>query len=213
MTTHNYQAFWHLGSYNRLMQEQLPHLLAERLPLIDYQYRPAGTYTAEVSVTLTGPSDELTTIYTDLPCPDEEGFFNIKGKLGIIRAIATDPDLTQAEIRCVGEQLYTHIEARLGEAPPDMAWDESLIRAWLPLNTWLHEYLEQTMIQTWVNDTNWLDKMGLTRQIYIPNRRRPLLPGHFGRIDPFETPEGPNLGSHLSHHHRRRNPRWQNCHR
>jgi hypothetical protein len=31
--------------------------------------------------------------------------------------------------------------ARLGEAPSHLNWDSALARAWLPLDTWVHEFL------------------------------------------------------------------------
>ena len=35
---------WHKRSYDRFLQEQLPELLSERLPLVSYAALPSGTH-------------------------------------------------------------------------------------------------------------------------------------------------------------------------
>jgi hypothetical protein len=194
--SHPYRAFWHQESFNRFMADRLPQLLAARLPLVDYQFEATGPYTCQVKATFASAGGEIEISFDDLPRPDDEGFFQVNGNRSLVGPVATSEDLATAEIHGVGDHLYHYIEARLGEAPPDMAWSETLIRAWLPLDAWLHDCIEQHRGDPyrWLNQANWLDRTGNLRHILIPERQKPFNPGHYGRVCPFETPEGPNVG-------------------
>ena len=43
---------WHKASFDHLLGERLPGLLAERLPLAGYRVEPAGPYTCRLTVTI-----------------------------------------------------------------------------------------------------------------------------------------------------------------
>ncbi|HLK56329.1 MAG TPA: hypothetical protein VKU00_07180, partial [Chthonomonadaceae bacterium] len=196
MTTWNPSAPWHRASYDRFLLERLPELLARRLPLCGYRVTPEAEAACSVTLTLSSASGEVEVAYTDLPTPDAEGLFAYKGQRLVVVPTASSDELETAEIRCVGEQLYALIEARLGEAPEDLPWDESLARAWLPLGTWVREFLERTGQR--LDATNWLSARTHLRRITLPERRRVYLPGHYGRVCMVETPEGPNIGRVLT---------------
>ena len=48
----NTETPWHRASYERLMQERLPQLLSERLPVLAYRAEASGAYTCRVAVVL-----------------------------------------------------------------------------------------------------------------------------------------------------------------
>ena len=133
----NTETPWHRASYDRLMQERLPQLLAERLPLLAYRAEATGAYTCRVSVVLAAQEQEIELTYDDLPQPDEQGLFVLEGQPYVVVPVASQQELDRATIACVGEQLYAYVQERLGQAPPDLAWDEELARAWLPLDEWV----------------------------------------------------------------------------
>ena len=62
----------------------------------------------------------------------------------VVLPIASSLELDTADIRCIGEQLYDFIEARLGESTAGSAWDEHLLRSWLPLEAWVSEFIDNT---------------------------------------------------------------------
>jgi hypothetical protein len=194
------KAFWHKESFERLMQEQLPKLLAARLPLTGYHFEPTGHYSCRVAVAIAPASGakEIEVEYKDIPQPDEEGIFEIAGQQRVVMPVALQDELDLAEIRCVGKLLYDYIEAQLGEAPPNIAWDASLLRAWLPLDEWVWACFEQTPTYQRLDQTNWLARQTHLRRFYLPNRKVFLTPSHFGRVCPFETPEGSNMARILS---------------
>jgi DNA-directed RNA polymerase beta subunit len=98
----------------------------------------------------------------------------------------------------VGEILHDYIESQLGEAPAQVAWDEALLRAWLPLDEWIRMGLRQAPSGYPLDSINWLAIHCHLRRLDVPDRQKLLTPGHFGRVCPFETPEGPNMGRRLS---------------
>ena len=114
----NITAFWHKESFNRFINNRLPELLAERMPLAGYHVESTSTYTCRVEVAFGFSSGNLEESYTDIPQPDDDGVFNINGKDRIVLPVAQDENLAAAEIRCVGEQLYDFIADRLGSTPP-----------------------------------------------------------------------------------------------
>lgn len=201
----NAAAPWHKESFNRFIKERLPELLTERLPLAGYHVESKGTYTCTVHVT-TGRDDGTVEVeYPDIPQPDDEGRFEIEGRCRVVVPMASQEELDKADVSCVGEQLYDFIEARLGETPQDVPWDESLARAWLPLDKWVNEFLQGGGVRhgrlSTVQDLgqiNWLSVHTHLRRILVRDRERVFTPGHFGRTCPFETPEGPYIGRILS---------------
>ena len=201
----NASAPWHKESFNRFIKERLPELLTERLPLAGYHVESTGTYTCKVHVTTGRDEGTVEIEYPDVPQPDDEGRFEIEGRCRVVVPMASQEELDKADVLCVGEQLYAFIEARLGEVPQDMLWDEPLARAWLPLDKWVNEFLRdgvewhggQSTAQD-LDQTNWLSVRAHLRRLVVLNRERVFTPGHFGRTCPLETPEGPNIGRILS---------------
>ncbi|HLJ55826.1 MAG TPA: hypothetical protein VKT77_12380 [Chthonomonadaceae bacterium] len=187
---------WHAASYERFLFERLPELLALRLPLGGCRVEPGGANSYRVTVRLQAEGAAVETVFEDVPMPEPRGVFHFKGRRIVVPPVAAGDDLDTAEIACVGEQLYGAIEARLGEAPRDVAWDESLLRAWIPLSAWIGELFERAGQP--LTDTNWLCERAHLRRILLPPNPRMFRPGHYGRVCPIETPEGPNIGRVLA---------------
>jgi hypothetical protein len=183
---------WHKASFDRFIQDRLPQLLAERLPLAGYTVQPNGRTTCQINVSLASPAGDVTVAYSDIPQPDDDGLFEIDGELKVVIPTASGEELDVAEIRCVGEQLYESIQQRLGYAPPDLPWDAELARAWLPLDTWIGTFMRQTAQR--LDTTNWLSHRTHLRRIIVLNHKNVVAPGQAGRVCPFEMPEGANLG-------------------
>ncbi|MBN1934271.1 MAG: hypothetical protein JW934_06385 [Anaerolineae bacterium] len=183
---------WHRASFERFLHDTLPQLLAERLPLVGYQVAPEGPDACNVEIALRSSVGNVQVRYTNIPCPNEEGVFAIAGDSYVVLPIATSEALDTADILCVGEQLYADIEARLGQAPADLPWDESMARAWLPLDAWIEAFLSRTAQK--LEQTNWLARHTHLRSIWVAQRESDISASEFGRVCPFETPEGPNIG-------------------
>jgi hypothetical protein len=193
---------WHKQSYEQFIGAGLPQLLAERLPLTGYEVVERGAYETQVTLSLRFRTGDLRVIYT-LPQPDERGVFQSSGVPIVVVPTASDSNLDTATIRCAGEQMYEYIAQLLGEAPPNLPWDEALVRTWLPLDAWMREFLE-----LWANpggrsghyvvnrldETNWLASHAHLRRLLIIDPQQLTTPGQLGRVCPFETPEGPNIG-------------------
>lgn len=198
MNNLNITAFWHKTSYDRFMQERLPQLLAERLPLSGYQCLSTGRYTCQVTVAITAGGQEIEVTYTNLPQPDGEGVYLIDGGLHTIVPQVLGEELTSSEIQCGGELLFDFVAARVGIAPADLPWTESLLRTWLPLDRWLFEFMQNHPAAQWLDTTNWLARQTHLRRLIGVDHQRFALAGQPGRVCPFEMPEGPNLGRILS---------------
>ena len=189
----NPSTLWHKVSFDRFLHERLPELLAERVPLIGYRAEPTGRYTCRVVVTLASASGDVEIEYADLSQPDEDGCLEIDGTLQVVVPVASTEELDIAEIRCVGEQLYDYIEERLGQAPTNgLPWDAALARAWLPLDLWVQEFMGG--VAQPLEATNWISRQVHLRSIHVPDRKDVIAPGQFGRVCPFITPEGSNIG-------------------
>ena len=199
MNAAQYAAPWHKQSYDRFLGEQLPELIAERLPLQAYSVTPAGPHTCTVAVTLANAAGSVSLEIEDVPKPDESGLFELDGKRIVVVPAASCEELDKAEVRCAGDYLYDFIEPRLGEAPPDLQWDEPAARSWLPLAEWIREFLGRADVP-WVmplDDHNWLSRCTHLRRIIIDvprGEQRLGVAGQLGRACPIETPEGPNIG-------------------
>lgn len=187
----NYQTPWHKASYDQFLTDSLPQLLANRLPLASYQMVPnePAEHTCAVEIELSG---SVQARYPSIPYPDEAGIFHIAGNPYVIVPLATEEELDRAEIACVGEQLYAYIHERLGQASNGLIWDEEILQAWLPLERWVSEFFSATAQP--IDITNWLSSHKHLRSLLIPGRERVIAPGQKGRVCPFETPEGPNIG-------------------
>ena len=196
--SHNVTAFWHRKSFDQLMNNRLPDLLAERLPVTGYHFEPTGTYTGCIKIALTSTDGNVEVEYADIPQPDEEGMFKIDGKNYVVVPTASTDNLKKAKIRCVGEQLYSYFKVRLKSAPLDLSRETAPVRSWLPLDKWIQEFFRGTFYSQKLQETNWLDKYRHLRRLYVLNREQVFTPSYFGRTCPFETPEGPNIGRILT---------------
>ena len=196
--SHNITAFWHKESFEELMKERLPELLADRVPLAGYHFESTGEYTCRVRIVLASTEGYVEVEYTDIPQPDGDGMFTLDGEPYVVVPTASTVKLKQAKIECVGDQLYDYFKARIREAPPDLEWDTSLVRSWLPIDRWVREFFSDTFTAQNLSHTNWLDKHTHLRRVRISQGNQVFSPGHFGRTCPFETPEGPNVGKILT---------------
>ncbi len=196
--SHNVTAFWHKESFEGLMKERLPELLADRMPLAGYHFESTDTYTCRVRVVIASTGGYIEVEYTDIPQPDTDGVFMLNGESYIVVPTASTVKLKQAKIECVGDQLYDYFKARIREAPPDLAWNTSLVHLWLPIDRWVREFFSDTYTAQKLAQTNWLDKHSHLRRVRISQGNQVFSPGHFGRTCPFETPEGPNVGKILT---------------
>jgi len=187
----NHRTTWHKVSYDQFLSNTLPELLSDRLPLAAYQVieNDSAEKTCKVMIELAGG---VQVDYPSIPRPDDEGLFTIAGKPYVVVPLASQEELDRAEIDCVGEQLFASIRERLGQASNGLNWDEEILRAWLPLERWVNEFL-QSVAQP-LDTTNWLSRHTHLRRLLIPNRAKVIAPGQMGRVCPFETPEGPNIG-------------------
>ncbi|MEZ4664747.1 MAG: hypothetical protein R2911_45020, partial [Caldilineaceae bacterium] len=186
---------WHQQSYTHFIQETLPALLAQRIPLAGYQSSATGAHTWQVTVSVTTASGTAAeTQFANLPAPDADGLFYLGDTLRAVVPMASHDDLDKATIKCVGDLLLDFVDERLGQAAPDLPWDEVLLRAWVPLDRWLADFMETHICAQVLDQTNWLAKRCHARRLIIHNPTRLTTPGQFGRVCPFEMPEGPNLG-------------------
>ena len=180
------------------MKERLPELLADRLPLAGYHFESTGEYACRVRIVLASTEGYVEVEYMDIPQPDGNGMFTLDGEPYVVVPTASTVKLKQAKIECVGDQLYDYFKARIREAPPDLEWDTSLVRSWLPLDRWVREFFDDTFTAQKLSHTNWLDKHTHLRRIRISQGNQVFTAEHFGRTCPFETPEGPNVGKILT---------------
>ncbi len=209
MTTPDpFAAPWHRRSWDEFLERALPDLLAERLPLAGYQLDaddPSAS-TRRVHVFLSGADGDVENTY-DIPRPDPEGVFHTDdGQIVCVAVAEAGVDLADADVRCCGDLALDWIAGRLrtagpGECPAD-AYDA---RAWLPLDSWLQQFIMQPGLQPWdavtvqwLQSNNWLDRHAHLRRVKIPDREEVMTAGHHGRVCVIETPEGPNVARVLS---------------
>jgi len=188
----NYSAPWHRASFDKLIHERLPELLAERGPLLGYHVDDGKDNTCRISVTLAANGAGDITLTFELPQPDADGLFHRYEHVQVVVPTASSEYLENAEIRCIGEQLYDYLGARLTTAPADMLRDEASAHAWLPLDAWWNDFLNAHA--QWLDMTNWLAQRTHLRRLFLPEPEYVITPDQFGRVCPFETPEGPNIG-------------------
>lgn len=184
-----FAAPWHKSSFDRFLSNRLPALLAERLPAAGCSLEAESEHACRVNVEFEAG---IRLVFPDLPRPDGEGLFWLEGSPYVVVPTASNEELDKAEIACAGEQLYAYIAARLGQPAPGIAWDETAARAFLPLDSWFGAFLRASAQP--LDTTNWNARTTHLRRLLIPNRARVVAPGQIGRVDPFETPEGPAIG-------------------
>ena len=216
-----FTAPWHRETYERFFNEYLPQLLGERLPLASYSAEPSGERAFSVRLSVRNNGKEVAAELADLPAPDEDGIFLVDGRERLVLPIASQEELDEAKVFCVGEQLRDYVASQLGSAPEKLAWDESLLRSWLPLDQWITELVTGKVIDErlaspksgpWspphfvrigasgqvIDPTNWLSRLAHRRRILVANRQNVYARGQLGRVGPFMTPEGTNIGRILS---------------
>ena len=201
---------WHRESWDRFINQRLPRLIEERLPLVDYRVDPVDEYAVNIALTVKSEQDEVGVEYANLPQPSADGIFRIDGSYRVVVPYPSERSLDRAEICCVGEQLHDFFEQRLGEPPQDMSWDAETVRIWLPLASWMREF-HGGLTSQYLRLNNWLDRYTHLRRItLVPIEPDPLLPGssditsadyfsvfprqQLGWVCPFAQPEGPNVG-------------------
>lgn len=196
----NGSAPWHRASFDRFIQERLPALLADRLPLAGYRLESTGVYTCALKVVIGGESGDVELGFENLPQPDRDGVFLIDGDYRVVVPVPSRPELDVAEVRCVGEQLYDFFAARIGETPESLPWDAALARTWLPIDAWMRAFHATEPTSQYLQTTNWLDRhTHLRRLTLVPifphalGVEQVFTPGQLGRTCPFCTPEGPNI--------------------
>ena len=198
--TLNLDVPWHRESFDLFIYQRLPQLLGERLPLADYQVEQQDSYTFSIKLSLGLGAASIEVEYRDLPRPDRDGLFHIEGNYRVVLPYPDRRELDQARILCVGEQLYDFIDQRLEAAPEQLAWDDDLVRNWLPLDAWLRDFhLEET--SQYLQATNWLDRYTHLRRLTLipvvvePFDDQDVFPySQYGLVCPYCTPEGPNIG-------------------
>lgn len=209
----NQAAPWHRESWNRFVLDLFPGLLKERVPLVGYRTEETGSYTFRLELIIQGGDGEFQLNYDGLPRPDEAGLFKIEdGCYRVVVPTASSPELEDAEIRCVGEQLRDFIAGRLGDAPASLHWDADLARKWLAIDDWFtefhleHPHTYNSGTSQSLRTTNWLDAYTHLRRITLAHiGREPEPPYRLtgipvnarsqqGRVCPFCLPEGPNIG-------------------
>jgi hypothetical protein len=212
-------ASWHKMSFDEFLHRQLPDLLTRRLHLSGYRAEDTGDNQCCITLQVRSDAGEFEVIYVSIPAPDEAGVFcaldpecgsgavdhsmdvgvqhySGGGSELVVVPIADRDDLSAARIACVGDQLYSFIEQRLGHVPDEVELDEQLVRSLAPLDAWVRAFLAQAAQP--LNGNNWLDRATHLRRLLIPDREEMFTPGHFGRTCPFETPEGPNIARILT---------------
>lgn len=207
-------ATWHRASWNEFLEQTLPELLTDRLPLAGYQLddEEPESPTRRVRVFLAGADGDVENSY-DIPRPFEDGSFRHAERQIVCVAIAeAGVDLAEADVRCCGEQALEWVADRLRTAAPDeRPADAAEARSWLPLDEWLLEFLQPGAMPSpqgtfpmriqgpqYLQDNNWTDRYTHLRRLNIPDREEVMTNGHLGRVCVVETPEGPNVARVLS---------------
>lgn len=205
---------WHRESYLRFINEYLPALLDERLPLGHYAAREAdGGW--ELTVGLTRAAGAVQASF-GIPGCDADGVFHTNGTPRVVVPVATAARLDEGEILCVGEQLLRILEAQIAPAPAGLTWDAELLSRWLGLDAKITAFLNgkanrdtQAMLG-WgtvqaLDMRNPLAKLVHLRRLVVPCRNPAsgspsdiVHPSEMNRTCPFETPEGPQVARVLS---------------
>jgi len=197
---------WHNETFNRFITEQLPELIARRIPLEEYSMIPESDFLCRIEIAVTDSSESgsgtIRLTIPDVPCPDEKGIFRIDGNPIVVVPIASSEDLEKADIKCVGELLFDFIEPRIGEAPSELQWNEQLVRSWLPIDKWMTEFLTYSgdfrniphITSQRMDTMNWISQHEHLRRLLVLSHKRVITRSHQGRVCPVQSPEGPNIG-------------------
>ena len=199
----NFAAPWHRISYRNFLEQDLPGLLADRLPLEGYHIDDTSKTTCDVTVSIRRgeKSSRLKNVYVGVPQPDDEGVFSIDGSTGVVvPTIASEQFPRDRSVDCVGDRLNSWFADRLTPAPPTLEWDQRLLERWLPLTDWILEFLYQddgSGFQT-LDAVNWLSKQTHLRRVSSLKSGVRILPHPESGLCPIEMPEGPRIGKILT---------------
>jgi hypothetical protein len=206
----------HVRSFRAFIERWLPEALAKVIPLTNYKAEWTAESRGSISFSVGGGGPRVT--FTDLLFPRPDGSYLPRiGEHSLFVVMgASSNNLEEAEIKLVGDQLMDHVAPRLVEPPNGDAWDEATLRAWFPLDQWL-EGIWGGGIPTaqWMDLTNPVAQATHFRRIFLlggpysahfdeggnewlSGGDASFHPSQVGRVDPLETPEGPNTGRVLT---------------
>ena len=202
----------HVRSFREFIERRLPEALGKVIPLTGYKAEWTGESRGSVSFSV-GDGGPLLS-FDDLPFPRPDGSFlpRIGEHPRCVVMTASSNNLEEATIKAVGEQFMDEIAPRLVPPPNGGPWDEAMLRAWFPLGQWL-EGVWGGGIPTaqWMDVTNPVAQATHFRRFLLLGDAHSIRydaagdewlsggdvsfhPSQVGRVDPLETPEGPNVG-------------------
>ena len=203
----------HVRSFREFIERRLPEALAGVIPLANYKAEWTGENRGSVSFSVGDGGPRL--IFDDLPFPRPDGSFlaGIGEHPRCVVMTASSNNLEEATIKAVGEQLMDEIAPRLVAPPNEGDWDEAMLREWFPLDRWMEEILSRAgPTAQWMDVTNPVAQAIHFRRIMLLGGDYTVVdladphgfglaggdasfhPSQIGRVDPLETPEGPNTG-------------------
>lgn len=203
----------HVRSFREFVERRLPEALAKVIPLTDYTAEWTGESRGSVSFSVGDGGPHL--IFDGLLFPRPDGSFlaGIGEHPRCVVMTASSNNLEEAEIKAVGEQLMDEIAPRLVAPPNNGPWDEAMLREWFPLDRWMEEILSRAgPTAQWMDVTNPVAQATHLRRIVLLGGDYTVVdlasphgfslaggdasfhPSQIGRVDPMETPEGPNTG-------------------
>ena len=197
---------WHRLSWDEMLHTTLPSLLAERVPLAGYDVEvDDDSPTCRVRVFLMSEGGDVENVY-DVPRPDPWGVFHMEEGAIVVPPAAEAVDLAEAEVLCCGESALIFVSDRLRTAPDERPVDTQEARRWLPLDSWLVDFVGRSDYfharsptrAGLLQDINWLCRHTHLRRVVIPEMKQVITDGHVGRVCVIETPEGPNIGRILT---------------
>ncbi len=184
---------WHLESWNRFCNEELPRVLSEICSLSGYSVLRSDDV-AEIRIAVSGDNDEIETTYAGIPIPDEEGIFRIDDEQVVVVPEAETEELS--DVKCCGELAMEYLRRRISPLREHLLPNEQALKTWLPLGEWILTFLRGN--GQVLDIQNWVARRTHLRRIRIRNVRDMAPPIQVGRACPIETPEGPNIGKVLT---------------
>ena len=206
----------HVRSFRAFIERWLPEALGKVIPLTDYKAEWTGESRGSVSFSVGEGGPRVT--FTDLPFPRPDGSFlpRIGEHPRCVVMTASSNNLEEATIKAVGEQFMDEIAPRLVAPPNGGTWDEAMLRAWFPLDRWLEDlYGRAGPTAQWMDVTNPVAQATHFRRVFLLGGAYSIHydstgtewlsggdvsfhPSQIRRVDPLETPEGPNTGRVLT---------------
>ncbi len=102
------QAPWHKASFDAMLNDTLPALLAQRVPLAGYLCKPSSRYTCHMRILLSTKHGELAVDLPDVPQSNDDGVFEIDGKQYVVLPVAS-----REQTRSGGDSLCRRTGLRL----------------------------------------------------------------------------------------------------